>query len=229
MPARTPSTPTFGTGGPLSKSESVYRELRSRIISGRYNAGYRLVLDQLAREMGVSAVPVREAIRRLEAERLVTFTRNVGAEVAAIDLADYADAMEVLAWIEGAATALSAPHLTKRQIDDAATTNDHMRSLAGGNFDPRLFSDLNLQFHEQLCIACPNDHLLDLLHREWERVAVIRRNVFGFEPVRSQTSIGEHDHILDLVRSGAPADEIEQAARNHKLRSLRQFVEAQPA
>ena len=83
MPARTPSTPTFGTGGPLSKSESVYRELRSRIISGRYNAGYRLVLDQLAREMGVSAVPVREAIRRLEAERLVTFTRNVGAEVAA--------------------------------------------------------------------------------------------------------------------------------------------------
>jgi hypothetical protein len=128
------------------------------------------VLDQLAREMGVSAVPVREAIRRLEAERLVTFTRNVGAEVAAIDLADYADAMEVLAWIEGAATALSAPHLTKRQIDDAATTNDHMRSLAGGNFDPRLFSDLNLQFHEQLCIACPNAHLLDLLHREWERV-----------------------------------------------------------
>lgn len=60
-------------------------------------------------------------------------------------------------------------------------------------------------------------------------MAVIRRNVFGFEPVRSQTSIGEHDHILDLVRSGAPADEIEKAARNHKLRSLRQFVEAQPA
>lgn len=216
-------------GAPLSKSEQVYRDLRSRIVSGRYVAGYRLVLDQLAREMGVSAVPVREAIRRLEAEGMVTYTRNVGAEVATIDLAGYADAMQVLAWIEGAATALSAPHLTKQQLDDAAATNDHMRRLARGNFDPKLFSDLNQQFHQQLCLACPNHHLLDLLHREWERVAVIRRNIFAFEPVRSQTSVGEHDHILHLVRSGATLDEVEHAARNHKLRSLRQFVEARPA
>ncbi len=79
---------------------------------------------------------MREAIRRLEAERLVTSTRNVGAEVAAINLDDYTDSMQVLAWIEGAATALSAPHLTKRQIDDAATTNDHMRSLARGTSTP---------------------------------------------------------------------------------------------
>lgn len=213
----------------LSKSEQVYRELRSRIISGPYVAGYRLVLDQLARELSVSAVPVREAIRRLEAEGLVTFTRNVGAEVAAIDLADYADSMQALAWIEGAATALSAPHLAKQQVDDAATTNHHMRRLARGDFDPKLFSDLNLQFHQQLTIACPNGHLLDLLHREWERVAVIRRNMFAFEPVRSQTSVGEHDHILHLVRTGATPEEIEHAARNHKLRSLRQFVEARPA
>ena len=65
----------------LAKSELVYRELRGHILSGRYVAGYRLVLNQIARELGVSSVPVREAIRRLEAEKLITFTRNVGAEV----------------------------------------------------------------------------------------------------------------------------------------------------
>ena len=217
------------TAGSQSKSELVYRELRSRIISGRYVAGYRLVLDQVAREMGVSPVPVREAIRRLEAERLVTFTRNVGAEVASINVGDYANAMETLAYIEGAATALAAPHLSASQLQDATDTNDHMRSLAKGNFDPRLFTDLNQKFHRQLCITCPNEHMKELLDLEWDRVAIIRRNTFAFEPVRSQTSVGEHDHILELIASGAQASEIEMAARKHKLRTLRAFVEDRPS
>ncbi|SNU00510.1 transcriptional regulator, GntR family [Ruaniaceae bacterium KH17] len=213
----------------VAKSELVYRELRSRIISGRYVAGYRLVLGQIAREMGVSPVPVREAIRRLEAEKLVTFTRNVGAEVASIDVGDYANAMETLAYLEGAATALAAPLLSKKQLADATDTNDHMRSLATQNFDPRLFTDLNQRFHKQLCIACPNDHMNELLDVEWDRVAIIRRNTFSFEPVRSQTSVSEHDHILELITTGAPAQDIEMAARKHKMRTLRAFVEDRPS
>ena len=123
---------------PLSKSERVYRELRSRIISGRYVAGYRIVLDQVARELDVSPVPVREAIRRLEAEKLVTFTRNVGAEVAAIDVADYTETMQTLAYLEGAATSLAAPHLTEGELDEADELNGHLRSMAAsGSFDPR--------------------------------------------------------------------------------------------
>lgn len=211
-----------------AKSELVYAELRSRIINGRYVPGFRLVLDQVAREMGVSPVPVREAIRRLEAERLVTFTRNVGAEVAAIDINDYSEAMTSLALLEGYVTALSAPLLTTGQLDQAAETNDQMRSLASGNFDPRAFTDLNQRFHQQLCEPCPNRHLKHLLDTEWDRVAIIRRNTFAFEPVRSQTSVGEHDRIVELIRSGAAAAEIETAARKHKLRTLREFVTDRP-
>lgn len=211
-----------------AKSELVYRELRSRIISGRYVPGFRLVLDQVAREMGVSPVPVREAIRRLEAERLVTFTRNVGAEVAAIDVNDYAEAMTTLALLEGYATALAAPLLTATKLDQAVETNEKMRSLASGNFDPRAFTDLNQKFHQQLCEPCPNKHLKDLLDTEWDRVAIIRRNTFAFEPVRSQTSVGEHDRIVELIRSGSAAVEIETAARKHKLRTLREFVQDRP-
>lgn len=213
----------------LAKSELVYRELRSRIISGRYVTGYRLVLDQVAREMGVSPVPVREAIRRLEAEKLVTFRRNVGAEVAQINVEDYAESMETLAYLEGAATALAAPHLTPAQLDEAADTNEHMRALTHGNFDPRLFTDLNQRFHAQLCAACPNGRLKEILHNEWDRVALIRRNAFAFEPVRSQTSVQEHDYLLTLIRDGAAFEEIEQMARKHKLRTMRQFVESRPS
>src|SRR5699024_7788780 len=78
----------------VSKSEMVYHRVRDRILSGQYGAGFRLVRDQLAREFDVSPVPVREAIRRLEAEGLVTFTRNVGAEVTGVNERDYTDTMQ---------------------------------------------------------------------------------------------------------------------------------------
>ena len=62
-----------------SKSELAYSWIRSRIEEGAFVPGYRLVLGAIAKELDISVVPVREAIRRLEAEALVTFERNVGA------------------------------------------------------------------------------------------------------------------------------------------------------
>lgn len=220
-----PNTPQLAA----SKSELVYVELRDRIINGTYGAGYRIVLDRVARELGVSAVPVREAIRRLEAESLVTFTRNVGAEVASIDVGGYADAMQTLALLEGATTAQAAPHVSAEALSTAQAINDQMRVLVDGNFDPRLFTELNQQFHRVICAFCPNHRLTELLDREWERVAVIRRNMFAFVQVRSMTSVREHDHILNLIRTGAGAEEVESIARQHKLRALYQYKEAHPA
>lgn len=210
----------------FSKSETVYRELRERILTGRYSAGYRLVLDQLAREFTVSPVPVREAVRRLEAEGLVTFTRNVGAEVTGIDTADYADTMQVLAYLEGAATALAAPHLGTARLDEAADLNEQMRALQGDGFDPVRFTELNEHFHRALCAPCPNRHLLELLDREWHRMSMIRRSSFAFLPSRPAISVEEHRRILDLVRAGAPADQVEQATRTHTLRTMNSYLEA---
>lgn len=213
----------------VAKSELVYRELRDRIISGTYMAGYRIVLDRTAREMGVSAVPVREAIRRLEAEGLVTFTRNVGAEVAAVDVDGYAEAMQALAFLEGAATAMAAPLVSADALAAATSLNEQMRSLVDGDFDPRLFTELNQRFHQVLCAFCPNRRLGELLTTEWERVSVIRRNMFAFVQVRSMTSVHEHSHILHLIRTRAGAEEVESVARQHKLRAMYQYLEAHPA
>ena len=71
----------------VSKSERAYAAIKQSITEGAYGPGYRLVLGQIAKELDVSVVPVREAIRRLEAEGLVTFTTNVGAQVVAVDAA----------------------------------------------------------------------------------------------------------------------------------------------
>ncbi|MDO5672933.1 MAG: GntR family transcriptional regulator [Actinomycetaceae bacterium] len=212
-----------------SKSEMVYQELRSRVMDGRYVPGFRIVLGDVAKELSVSVVPVREALRRLEAERMITFTTNVGAQVASIDVNDYSESMQVLAMMEGVATAIAAEHISDEQLGRAAEVNDQLRALAlSDSFDPHLFTQLNNRFHEIICGPCDNAHLMELLRDEWGRVAVIRRNVFAFEPVRSEKSVAEHDHILGLIRARAPFAEIEEAARRHKLRTRREFVESPP-
>jgi DNA-binding GntR family transcriptional regulator len=211
-----------------SKAESVYWALRELIANGTYSAGHRLVLGKVAKQFDVSTVPVREAVRKLEAEGLVNFERNVGATVAGIDAQAYNDAMEALAYLEGAATALAAPHLTKAELKRAHAVNREMRrSLT--NFDPIGFTAHNQEFHELLCSKCPNAHLLTLVNREWNQLAGIRRSTFSFVPGRAQTSLAEHEQILTLISDHAPANDIEQAARLHKLGTLQAFVESRAA
>jgi hypothetical protein len=109
---------------------------------------------------------------------------NVGAEVTGIDVGDYADTMQVLAYLEGMATSLTAPHLSTASLDEATALNEQMRALDGTDFDPVRFTELNERFHRLLCAACPNRHLLDLLDREWHRMSLVRRSSFIFLPNR---------------------------------------------
>src|SRR5919108_2853171 len=108
---------------PVNKTERAYRTLRERLVEGAYAPGQHLVLSSLARELAISAVPVREALRRLEAEGWVNIHPNVGVEVRRLDLTEWVQAMEALALVEGRATALAAPLLTPEQIAEARSEN----------------------------------------------------------------------------------------------------------
>ncbi|MFF2389776.1 GntR family transcriptional regulator [Agromyces sp. NPDC058104] len=204
---------------PESKSQRAYAFIRARIDDGRYVPGYRLVLGAIAGELGVSVVPVREAIRRLEAEGLVTFERNVGAQVALIKETEYLHTMQTLALVEGSATALSAPALTAEQLARARAVNERMRRTLD-DFDPHRFTELNLEFHAVLFEECPNPHILDLVHRGWNRMKVLRDSSFSFVPGRAHESVAEHERILELIEAGAPALDIELAARAHRTATL---------
>ncbi|WP_343035813.1 GntR family transcriptional regulator [Isoptericola sediminis] len=221
------STPTADdarlSAGGVSKSQRAYTYLRDRIEDGTLGPGFRLVLSQIAGELDVSVVPVREAVRRLEAEGLVTYERNVGAQVALVQEAEYQHTMQTLALVEGFATALSAPLLTADQLRAARQVNARMRqSLA--DFDPHRVTELNLEFHAVLFEPCPNPHVLDLVHRGWRRMKVLRDSSFGFVPGRAHESVAEHDRILDLVEDlqagRVEATELELTARRHRTATL---------
>ncbi|MBB4920494.1 GntR family transcriptional regulator [Streptosporangium saharense] len=199
-----------------SKAEISYGLLRSRILDGTYGPGYRLVMDQLARETGVSTIPLREAVRRLQSEGLVEVVRNIGARVAVFDSTQVEHTLNVLARLEGYATAISAPLMSPEQIEASREINARMVE-ALEEFDPTSFTALNRQFHFSIYQYCPDDHLANLLESEWARLDHMRRSSFTYVPGRARRSVVEHEHMLDLISMGAPAEEIERVACAHKI------------
>ena len=117
---------TVATATSQSKSQRAYHWIKGRIANQDFTPGYRLVLGSIAKDLDMSVVPVREAIRQLEAEGLVTFERNVGARVSMIDDSQYRHSMETLAILEGAATALAARHLTADDVRHARELNHRL-------------------------------------------------------------------------------------------------------
>lgn len=208
----------------LSKADQAHQHVLRGITSGHYKPGDRLVLSTIAHELGMSVVPVREAIRRLQTDDLVQFERNVGATVTGIDPVEYRYTMETLALTEGYSTAQCAPLVTPQTLDKARGINEQMRALVAQDFAPEKFTELNEQFHSALFEHHQNPHILDLVHRGWNRLAALRSSTFSFVPSRAISSVAEHEHLLTLIADGAEFSVIELAARNHRLNTLNAYL-----
>jgi len=207
-----------------SKHEQAYATIRERILDGTYGPGYRLVIDGLARELGISAVPIREAIRRLEAEGWILFQRNVGAQIMPLTAERWQATMEVLATLEGRATASSAPHLSPDEIARARGFNKEMET-ALESLDLLLFGRLNRGFHAVLHGRCPNPYLTGLLRQTFERLDVMRRSVFIYIPLRGWASLSEHSELVDAIEEQPGGELIERLVRQHVQNTIDAFLE----
>ena len=210
-----PTRASRASRSPL-KSEAAYAAIRQRILEGVYPSGHRLVLDQVARDLSISPVPVREAVRRLEAEGYVVVRPNAGAQVASIGSSEYEEVMEVLAVLEAAATVLAAPHVTEDDLSAARRANEALRAGLGAP-DVRSFFHLNREFHDIIYARCPNRHLVEFIDREWSRMVAIRPTGFSYQAERAELAVREHDDLLHLIAAGAPAAAIETLCRGHRM------------
>ena len=207
----------------LSKSQRALAWIRERILAHEFAPGYRLVLGSIAEQLEMSVVPVREAIRQLEAEGLVTFERNVGARVAMIEPSEYGDTMQTLGLLEAAATALSAGATTPQDLTRARQINEQLTEELAVR-DPHEFTALNRQLHAILIHRCPNPRLLELVEAEWAKLSYLRDSTFSFVPQRATDSALEHEEIIQLIETSAPAVQIEDAARRHRMGTLHAYL-----
>jgi DNA-binding GntR family transcriptional regulator len=197
------------------KTQFVYDQVMEGIVSGRYPAGSSISIAALSEEIGVSLIPTREALRRLESEGLVEFLYHRGVRVSELDSDKYREIMQTEAVLEGLAVNLSVPFLTADDLQRAREANARMNEAhRSGDFHGYHLG--SLEFHGILRAPCPNRHLHDLLDRGQQRVAAVRASVVGHRGSVAHRLSDEHEHMLDRIAAGAPPEEIEQLMRAHR-------------
>jgi DNA-binding GntR family transcriptional regulator len=205
----------------VNKQERTYTVLRDRIHSGTFAPRARLNIDALARELGVSAIPVREALRRLEAEGWVKFQPNVGAIVAPVDATAWEQQMVAVAILEGAATADAVGRLRPSDLTKVRKLAAEMEEVAEDG-DMARFSRLNRRLHATIIARCGNTYLLELLEQTNQRLDRLRDTMFTFLPDRSKAAISEHARLIELLEAGDAAA-VESYARWHKLQTIEAY------
>ena len=198
-----------------NKTQRVYDHVMERIVDGSLSAGESLNIGTIAEETGVSLIPTREALRRLESEGLVEFLFHRGVRVAALGVDEYREIMQTQAVLEALAVGMSAPLLTPDDLRRARSVNERMdEAVRDGDF--HAYNEGSLEFHGILRAPCPNRHLRDILDRGQSRVAAVRASVIGYRGAVAERLSGEHTHMLDRIAAGAPSDEIEALMRAHR-------------
>jgi DNA-binding GntR family transcriptional regulator len=209
---------------PRTVKQTLVESLRDEIIRGDLVPGQFLRLEEIAPRFDVSTMPVREALRDLEAEGLVTIFPHRGAvvtQLSADELQDIYDTREVL---EEMATRLAVPRLTRDTLSELDSIVDEMELRRD---DVAAQVKLNLQFHITLYAASGRKHLCEL-NRILRRRTMHYLHVFGAEadPGRPPQMRVEHRDILAACKRG-DADQAAALVRDHVAevgRSLVEFV-----
>lgn len=180
--------------------EWIFHILREGIISAKLPGGTQLKQDEISAALSVSHIPVREALRRLEAQGLVRIHPNRGAAVTELTRSELLDMMEVRATLSVMLLKNSAPMLTTADFDALEEVVKQQRETA--NEDLVRSEELNYRFHEILTSHAANsmaNFLLELVHANIDRY--LRASFYG-TPQTREVSINEHEAIIMTCREG---------------------------
>lgn len=199
----------------------VHDALRERIVAGHFPPGAAVGIADIAKEFGLSATPVREALARLAAEGHVRFVDNIGYSVPPLPVAkDYVDWAVARMVVEANALLFITGPLDSNALDAAEAINARIRTTAFGadHAGVRLFSELNWRFHATL-IGLARNPLLDDIHSRLYAAPQFSRIFLG-RGIPNQTQVAaEHAKVLRQLRRGDHAAAA-QDLRDHIIDSL---------
>lgn len=157
--------------------EQTYTALRSAILVGEIRAGERLIETQLAEKLKVSRTPIREALRRLQQESLLTTDPDGGIYVVRLSLNDAIRLYECRVALEQVAVAGACKYATEPQlqtIETALLQEEEITSTEMQKINSTQLLDLNCNFHRQIAIASDNPWLLPLLDQVTNQITLLR-------------------------------------------------------
>lgn len=212
MTVNTKSTPQeSGSAGKSYLREEVYTSLRSYIadMAGSTNQAIPLREADLARILGVSRTPVREALNRLHQEGFITFQPRRGAQVLPATMDEYMCWLELSEVVEGLAAYRAATTISDEKLAELRKMFDKFR---GPEPDTSEFAAANVVFHQAIVEASGNP-LLIRMSRTYDHIASAKRHVTA-RLGRVADSLAEHDAILDAL-AARNAEEAERLMRSH--------------
>jgi DNA-binding GntR family transcriptional regulator len=195
-----------------TKAEAVYDEIRSRILRGILAPASPLNQDALAPELGVSVTPVREAVRRLEAEGLVQVHAHRTVVVSPLSLSELSEIYDVRLQLDPHAAAIAtakASEETLERIERMARTEVSR--------DPLEQATINRAFHRAIYVESGNSLLIEILDRLWERTDRYRIMLVSTE-IDVKTVVREHLEIVAAMRS-RQSRQVAKLIRAHVLKA----------
>ncbi len=208
-----------------TRSEYIYDNIKEDIINGKLNLGERLLINDLAKQYSVSAVPVREALNRLLQDGLVEMVANVGAKISALNREKYLEIFFVKFELEAIAFRMAAEAATDELVAKLEGIIAEMEDSLENN-DLTLYAKLNRRFHLTIDEANPNKFLYETLVGLWNRTDLTRR-AFTLSLARDRESLAEHKEILQAIRDRDGAL-VAQIFRRQKANSAKFYTEHFP-
>ncbi len=199
----------------------VFTTLREEILAGRLRPGERLNSIRLARRLGVSRMPVREALGRLASAGLVEYVPHRGAFVKKLSIEEVIEIYYIRAALEGVAARLAARNLSRSEIARLVKLCGEMeRRLTGGN-DAEIL-DINQEFHCMIYRAAHSPRLEELIMQYYQHSSQYR--TLGLDlPGRYDEILAEHRNIARALAARDP-ECAEVAAREHHLNTARRIA-----
>lgn len=195
--------------------EMVYEELKMQILTGTIIPGTRMMEVELAKEIGVSRTPIREAIRKLEKEGLVTIEPRRGAYASQISTDDMIEILEVRQNMEGLAAFFAASRMTPEQMVELKEVSEsYNEAVKSGNMEEMIKYDT--RFHRIIVESCNNKILVKMIEQLQELVLRFRY-IYYDNFRRAENMPDEHYEILHAIETG-DADAARAAADVHIAR-----------
>jgi DNA-binding GntR family transcriptional regulator len=206
--------------------ERIFDRIRRAIVEGEIPAGTKISEPELAKRFGISRAPLREAIGRLEACKLVVRRPNVGARVASLTLSGLLELYDLRDVLEGLAARLAAERMSPAEIADLRKLLAQHQGLSELQEGIAYFQkEGDLDFHYRIVQGSHNSRLIGLLCNDLYHLVRMYRYQFGMPGLRARKAFHEHEHIVDAIEH-RDAELAELLMRRH-IRAARVNVERQ--
>lgn len=198
------------------KADLVYEYLREQIINGTYAPGRRMTLADLSGELGLSHMPVREALLKLEREGLLVSEPHKGMRVVELSLKDAQEIFEIRCELEGLSAWRAAQAGDAELADDLVAINADFAD-AYQRQDFTAMGSANWMLHRRILQAADSAQLTRVLEDHWT-ASQRYRSGYQLIPGRAHQTIAEHQAIIDAIRRADP-EAARAAARAHILQA----------